>query len=70
MINSFDPSIVPQITAARTHQSTLFFYGHIDYEDVFRIARSSPFCFQYIPVSINGENGAQCPEHNTPEKDK
>jgi hypothetical protein len=54
---------------AREHHATVFFYGHLDYIDVFGVDRSTPFCFEYLPDHPD-DQFRNCPDHNTPERDR
>jgi hypothetical protein len=53
---------------AQEGKITLFFYGHVDYEDVFKHPHSTLFCFEYMPTLENGKLVGQAlvmlPQHN------
>jgi hypothetical protein len=64
-----DEKMISLIARAEKHQIAVFYYGHIDYVDVFGKQRSTPYCVEYIPASPT-DPFANCPEHNTPEQGK
>jgi hypothetical protein len=65
-----DPSFIPLIVKAREHKIVLFYYGNINYTDVFAKLRTTPFCFVYLPDNPRDDQFGQCDEHNTPEQGK
>jgi hypothetical protein len=71
---SLDKPLIARMISAKDKIISLFYYGHCDYEDVFEVQRSSPFCFQYLPDFHPPDRPdspfINCPEHNTPGKGK
>jgi hypothetical protein len=68
--SAIDRSVIPLIIRARQHIISLFYYGNVNYKDVFRKSRATPFCFEYLPDNPVPEQFVNCPEHNSPEQDK
>jgi hypothetical protein len=55
---------IPTFKDAVDGRTTLFLYGHVDYCDIFKVPRSTAYCFVYVPngglhlplcESFNGE---------------
>lgn len=61
-----EPPVIPNVIRAQQHEITLFYYGIINYTDVFIKRRVTPFCFEYLPDIPNNEQFANCEEHNAP----
>ena len=59
--------IIQAIIQARRHIISLYFYGEVDYDDVFNVRRRTPFCAEYIPDDNPRAITGSCPGHNTPE---
>jgi hypothetical protein len=67
---AFDKSVITLIVGARRHTVSLFFYGNVNYRDVFKKNRTTPFCFEYFPDYPVPNRFVNCPEHNSPEESK
>jgi hypothetical protein len=61
------PENITMVKRARNHQATIYFYGEINYRDVFGKPRVSPFCRIYDPdIGDQGLSFGACPDHNSP----
>jgi hypothetical protein len=57
-----DPS---SIERCRRKEISLFFYGHVDYIDIFKNKQTTRFCYQYFPVEVGiGHTLTIYEEHN------
>jgi hypothetical protein len=64
-----EPGDVDLIRRARSHQITLYLYGHIDYTDVFKCRDALKFCFRYAPDAKPEHRFGLCHAHNETPKD-
>src|SRR5215469_14137313 len=46
-----DPQMISLIARVEKRKVVAFYYGHVDYVDVFGKQRSTPYCFEYLPNS-------------------
>jgi hypothetical protein len=53
------------IDRCRKKEIALFFYGHVNYIDIFRKPHTTTFCYQYFPVDVGiGHRLVMWDEHN------
>lgn len=64
--SNIDKAAIPLIVEAKKHLITLYYYGEIDYIDVFGFGRRTTYCLEYIP-DYKTDPFTPCPEHNTTE---
>ena len=65
-VHALDAQTVGLIRRARNHELFIFYYGHIDYRDVFDEQSIVDFCFQYAPDAGPKNHFPLCHEHNGP----
>jgi len=65
-IHILDAQTVGLIRRARNHEISIFYYGHIDYRDVFDEQSVVNYCFRYAPDAGPKNHFPLCPEHNGP----
>jgi hypothetical protein len=68
--SAIDRSVIPLIIKARRHMISLFYYGNVNYKDVFQKSRTTPFCYEYFPDNPIVDQLVNCPEHNSPEQNR
>ena len=61
-----DPKVKSWIADARADKVSVYYFGQIEYMDVFKRPRITPFCAGYDPHAPEAESFVGCPEHNTP----
>jgi hypothetical protein len=61
-----DAQTIGLVQRARKHEISLFYYGRIDYRDVFDEKTTVDFCFWYAPDAGPKTHFPLCPEHNGP----
>lgn len=65
-ILSLDAQTVGLIRRAQKHEISLFYYGRVDYRDVFDEEPTTDFCFQFAPDAGPKYHFPLCFEHNAP----
>ena len=61
-----DAQTIAFIQRARKHEMSMFYYGRIDYRDVFDEQTIVDFCFWYAPDAGAKNHFPICPMHNGP----
>jgi hypothetical protein len=61
---------IAQMRKTQHHETTLYYFGSITYNVIFRKTVIIPFCLQYLPDNAEGLQFANCEEHNTPDYGK